>query len=92
MKALERLYQSGMTRASVATAIDADPQLIGLYERCQRFPQLRNYSRIVNLADSRGVLLLARDFIERAGCGNDGNAERVPQHPRSNRTTRKKAA
>lgn len=63
VKALERLYQSGMTRASVATWLGSPSQLIGLYERGQRFPSKKKFCQIVELAESRGLLLIARDFI-----------------------------
>lgn len=67
MRALKRLYQSGMTRASVAEKIGASTQLVGLYERDQRFPGREKYTQIVQLAESRGLTLLARDFIDANG-------------------------
>lgn len=63
MKALDRLYLSGMTRASVAAATNSDSQLIGMYERGERFPGKKKFCLIVEAAEARGVLLLARDFI-----------------------------
>jgi len=65
MEAIFKLYRSGLNRASVAAAIEADSQLIGMYERCQRFPGVKNFSRIVKLADSRGITLLAHDFLDK---------------------------
>jgi hypothetical protein len=64
MEAIAKLMRSGMTRKQIALTIGLKtPHLIGMYEHGQRFPGERNFRLIVDLADSRGVLLLARDFI-----------------------------
>lgn len=64
MRALTRLYLSGMTREGVASAIDQSTHSVRLYERGQRFPTRKSFTAIVQLAEERGLLLLARDFIE----------------------------
>lgn len=63
MEALKRLYRNGMTRAEVASHIGCEPQLIGMYERHQRWPGRRNFACIVELAEARGIDLRARDFL-----------------------------
>lgn len=64
MRALTLLYRAGMTRASVARAIDQTTHSIRLYERGERFPARKPFTSMVKLAESRGMTLLARDFIE----------------------------
>lgn len=64
MRALTRLYLSGMTREGIASAIDQSTHSVRLYERGHRFPTRRSFTAIVKLAEERGLLLLARDFIE----------------------------
>lgn len=64
MRALTRLYLSGMTREGVASAIEQSSHSVRLYERGLRFPTRKSYAALVNLAEERGLLLLARDFIE----------------------------
>lgn len=64
MKALTRLYRSGMTRAQVAQAIRSTSQSVGQYERFDRFPSAAKFKAMLQLADSRGLVLLAHDFID----------------------------
>lgn len=64
MDAIKKLIRSGMTRKQIALSIGLnEPTLIGMYERGERFPGRDNYRAIVNLAESRGMTLLARDFL-----------------------------
>jgi transcriptional regulator with XRE-family HTH domain len=64
MEAISKLVRSGMTRKQIALSIGlSEPTLIGMYERGERFPGRENYRAIVDLADSRGLTLLARDFV-----------------------------
>lgn len=67
MKALNLLYRSGLTRATLAAAIDQTTHSIRLYERGERFPGKQPFTNLVELAESRGMTLLARDFIELNG-------------------------
>lgn len=64
MKALTKLYRSGLTRDSVAAAIEQTTHSVRLYERGARFPSRESFVGLVTLAESRGLTLLARDFIE----------------------------
>jgi hypothetical protein len=64
MKALTLLYRAGLNRATVAAAIEQTPHSIRLYERGERFPAREPYLNLVKLAESRGMTLLARDFID----------------------------
>lgn len=63
MNAIKRLYRAGLSRAEIADGIGCDPQLVGMYERNQRWPGRRNFACIVELAEARGIDLRARDFL-----------------------------
>lgn len=64
MDAITKLIRSGMTRKQIALEIGlSEPTLIGMYERGDRFPGRDNFRAIVDLAESRGLTLLARDFL-----------------------------
>lgn len=65
MEAISRLRKSGMTTAQIADGIKdkSGGHLVRLYERGLRFPSRQTYVCIVELAESRGLLLTARDFI-----------------------------
>lgn len=63
MNALTRLRKSGMTTRQIASGIGCTEHLVRLYDRGLRFPSKTNFICIVELAESRGLLLLARDFI-----------------------------
>ncbi len=65
MKAITRLRKSGMTTAQIAEAIadKSGGHLVRAYDKHARFPSRRTFERLVALADSRGVVLFAQDFI-----------------------------
>lgn len=65
MKAIDRLRKSGMTTTQIAEGIGdkSGGHLVRAYERGKRFPGRRSYTCIVELAESRGLVLLARDFV-----------------------------
>lgn len=65
MEAINRLRRSGMSTAAIAAGIKdkSGGHLVRLYERGLRFPSRATYVCIVELAESRGLLLTARDFI-----------------------------
>lgn len=63
MQAITRLYRSGLSRAEVADGVGVSTQMIGMYERFKRFPSQVKFLCIVELAESRGLNLLARDFV-----------------------------
>ncbi|MFD0738278.1 hypothetical protein ACFQZQ_03105 [Lysobacter koreensis] len=63
MKALTLLYSVGLTRESVASAVDQTTHSVRLYERGERFPKRQPYTAIVKLAEAKGITLMARDFI-----------------------------
>ena len=62
MRAIIRLKQAGMTRQQIANAIGATRQAVGFWERGLRSPDHDNRQKLIALAESRGVLLLAADF------------------------------
>jgi hypothetical protein len=72
MRALTLLYRAGLTRASVAAALDQTTHSIRFYERMERFPAKQPFAALVKLAEQRGMTLLARDFIEN---GSDSSSE-----------------
>lgn len=63
MEAINRLRRSGLSTAQIASGTGCSRHLIRLYERGLRFPNRKNFTCIVELAESRGIVLLARDFI-----------------------------
>jgi transcriptional regulator with XRE-family HTH domain len=64
MDAISKLIRSGMTRKQIALSIGlTESTLIGMYERGERFPGRDNFRALVDLAESRGLTLLASDFL-----------------------------
>jgi transcriptional regulator with XRE-family HTH domain len=63
MKAIDRLRKSGLTTTQVAAGIGCTEHMVRLYERGKRFPSKKNFVCMVELAESRGLMLVARDFI-----------------------------
>lgn len=51
-----------MTRPQIANAIGATRQAVGFWERGLRSPGHDYRQKLIALAESRGVLLLAADF------------------------------
>ena len=74
MEAISRLRRSGMTTADIASAIadKSGGHLVRLYERGMRFPSKKTYTCIVEVAEARGLLLTARDFIKQADACESG--------------------
>ena len=72
MKAIALLRKAGMSRRQIAEGADVKAHTIGMYERGDRFPGRAAYVCLVELAESRGITLLARDFIDaRDACEPD---------------------
>lgn len=63
MNAIKRLRQSGLSTAQIADGTGCDPHLLRAYERDERWPGRHNFLCIVEFAESRGIKLLARDFV-----------------------------
>lgn len=63
MRAITRLQRSGLTTADIASAIHVTTQAVGYYRSMQRFPNRHAFTALVALAESRGITLLASDFI-----------------------------
>lgn len=63
MRAIDRLQKSGLTTAQIAAAAHTSTQAIRHYVHMRRFPNKYVFTALVKLAESRGVLLLASDFI-----------------------------
>lgn len=69
MNPISRLKLTGMSQSAIADGIGVSSQMVGMYERWDRFPSGKRFICIVELAESRGITLLARDFIEpKAAC------------------------
>ena len=68
MKAIQRLRKSGMTTVQIAEAINdkSGGHLVRMYDKRDRFPSKRTFVCILEAAESRGLTLLARDFIDSA--------------------------
>lgn len=75
MKAISRLRLSGLTTVQIAEAINDQSRghLVRAYEKFTRFPSKKSFVCLVELAESRGITLLARDFLApRDACETDG--------------------
>lgn len=66
MQAFSRLIESGMTRKQIALSLGVTEQAIGMCARDKRWMSQKLYRAVVELADSRGIELLARDFLFRS--------------------------
>lgn len=66
MLAIKRLEATGLTPPRIADAIGVTSHALRLYKLMKRFPNKHSFVALVRLAESRGVVLLASDFI------NDG--------------------
>ena len=70
MKAIQRLERAGFTRQQIAEGSGVGVAALAMYRRGERFPSKNTYVCIVEMAESKGLTLLARDFIESAdACG-----------------------
>lgn len=67
MKAISKLRQSGLTTAQIAAQVPCTTHALRYYERGKRFPSEELYSAITALASSRGITLLATDFVVSEG-------------------------
>ena len=56
-----------MTRAEIARALNVTRHAVGFWERGERSPDHDNRQKLIALAESRGVLLLASDFSKDNG-------------------------
>lgn len=63
MKAIRKLEKSGLTTAEIAVAAHTTTHAIRHYVHMRRFPNKHVFTALVHLAESRGVTLLASDFI-----------------------------
>jgi hypothetical protein len=68
MQAIVKLRRSGMTTAEIASGIGdkSGGHLVRAYERGERFPSRKTFACMVELAESRGLTFLARDFLNAA--------------------------
>ncbi len=66
MEAIKKLEKVGFTRQQIAEGLPGKTgvPMLRLYERGMRFPGRRHYVCFVEMAESRGLLLVASDFIE----------------------------
>jgi hypothetical protein len=66
MKAISLLIASGLTRKQIALTIGVTSHWVRLLEIDERFPGWKTYRGLVEMAEARGIQLMARDFfIER---------------------------
>jgi transcriptional regulator with XRE-family HTH domain len=63
MEAMQRLKRAGYTRNEIASALNVSEQVVGMWERGQRFPSKENFAALVRMGDERGLNLLANDFV-----------------------------
>lgn len=62
MKAIDRLVASGLTTSQIADAVGVSPHAVRFWARDLRSPRHDAREKLIALAESRGVLLLASDF------------------------------
>lgn len=63
MRAIKRIEATGMPAPRIADAVHVTTHAMRYYQTMQRFPNKHVYTALVRLAESRGVVLLASDFI-----------------------------
>jgi hypothetical protein len=74
MNAINRLLRSGLTRSEIAAGLGVSVHMVRLYDRHVRFPSKKVFACFVELAESRGITLLARDFLAaNDACEPDNN-------------------
>ncbi len=79
MNAIKKLRRSGLSTADIADGITdkSGEHLVRMYERDLRFPGRKAFTCIVEIAEARGLTLLARDFLaatREAQCETETNA------------------
>lgn len=65
MDVIQKLIRVGYTRQQIATGLPGKTglPLVRLYERGARFPGRKHFVCLVEMAEAKGLTLLARDFI-----------------------------
>lgn len=63
MLAIKRIEATGMTSPRIAEAVHVTTHALRYYKAMKRFPNKHVYTALVHLAESRGITLLASDFI-----------------------------
>lgn len=66
MKAIQRLERAGYTRKQIADGSQTGVATLAMYRRGDRFPSKKTFVCLVELAEAKGLTLLARDFIDPA--------------------------
>lgn len=62
MRAIARLKKSGMTRSEIAAAIGVSRHAVRFWELGLRSPTHDSREKLMELAATRGLVLLASDF------------------------------
>jgi transcriptional regulator with XRE-family HTH domain len=71
MRAINKLKKSGLSRGDIARAIGVTRQAVGFWDRGLRSPEPDSRDKLIELALSRGILLLASDFSLSDGESNN---------------------
>lgn len=66
MKAIQRLERAGYTRKQIADGAAVSIPTLAMYRRGDRFPSKKTFVCLVEMAEARGLSLMARDFIDPA--------------------------
>lgn len=66
MKAIKRLELAGFTRKQIADGIGVGMPALAMYRRGDRFPSRKTFVCLVEMAETKGLTLMARDFLEPA--------------------------
>lgn len=70
MQAISKLRRSGMSTREIADGANTDPHVIYSYEKFRRFPGRGIFLCLVEMAEARGLTLLARDFLPPASAAH----------------------
>lgn len=64
MRVIQKLQQAGYTLRQIADGAKVSPTAVGMYRRGDRFPSRKTFVCFVEMAEAKGVTLLARDFLD----------------------------
>jgi transcriptional regulator with XRE-family HTH domain len=62
MNVIKRLRRAGLSRADIRVRLGVTRQVVGMWERGERFPGRESQHGLILLAKEYGIRLLAQDF------------------------------
>lgn len=76
MKVIQRLERAGYTRQQIADGAQIGLPALAMYRRGDRFPSRKTYICFVEMAEAKGLVLMARDFLpdpDKTSCEETGS-------------------